>query len=109
MAVDGNELMKILYKDWEFAPSDSSYALKKQCDRLSGMLHITMQALVDSGKEDFVLLQNDDLRTWWVERLAYMRKKEEAAIAKQRKSEIRAQVLARLTDEEKVALGIKKR
>ena len=108
MAVDHKTLMKLLYRDFESTQNDSSYSLKKQCDRLSGLLHITMTALVESGQEDFLLLKNDDLRAWWIERQEYLRKKEEAEQAKLRRAELKAQVLARLTDEEKAALGIKK-
>lgn len=65
-----------------------------------------MGALVEAGIADFVLLKNDKLRKWWQDVV----KKELAAQAKreaiQRKAELKEQALAKLSDEEKEALGL---
>ena len=47
------------------------------------------------------------MREWWQERQAEIRRQEEAATAKKRKAELRAQALLKLTAEERKALGIK--
>ena len=68
MAISKKDLYNVLLKDFETTDSQSTYSLKKQCDRLAGFLDITMTALVENGQEDFVLLKHDNLRTWWIGR-----------------------------------------
>ena len=102
------ELHKIYYKDFTSRDSDSSYSLKKKCDALAGIAHIAMQTLEENGIADFVLLKHDDIRDWWKERKLEIERQREVAEAKIRKAEIKARALARLTEEEKVALGLKK-
>lgn len=102
------ELHKIYYKDFTSRDSDSSYTLKKKCDALAGIAHIAMQTLEENGIADFVLLKHDDIRDWWKERKLELLRQQATAEAKARKAELRARALARLTDEEKVALGLKK-
>jgi hypothetical protein len=104
------ELYKIYYKDFDTNLNrDSAYSMKKQCDRLAGFAHIAMQALEEDGRADFVLLKHDDMRDWWKERKIEIQRLEEAELAKKRKAELRERALARLTDEEKEALGLKKK
>ena len=107
MAIKRDDLIKQLMKDFEYTSSDTSYGLKKQCDRLSGYAHVAIEALVAEGKADFVFLKHDGMREWWQERQAEVRRQEEAAVAKKRKAELRAQALLKLTAEERKALGIK--
>ena len=102
------ELHKIYYKDFTSRDSDSSYSLKKKCDALAGIAHIAMQTLEENGIADFVLLKHDDVRDWWKERKLEIERRNAEVEAKARKAEIKARALARLTEEEKVALGLKK-
>lgn len=103
-----SELMKE-FKDFNSSASDSSYSLKKRCDQLAGFLYITMQTLEDNNIDSYVLLKHDNLRKWWVDHKESVRQAEVAAEAKRIKAELRAQALARLTDAEKEALGLKKK
>ena len=107
MAITKNDLIKQLMKDYETNSNDYSGSLKKQCDRLSAYAHVAIEALEAEGKADFVFLKHDGMREWWNQRQAHIRKQEEAALAKLRKAELRAQALAKLTDEERKALNIK--
>lgn len=65
-----------------------------------------MRELVTAGLADFVLLRNDKLRKWWQEVV----KKEMAEQAKreaiEHKKKLKEQALAKLSDEEKEALGL---
>jgi len=102
------ELHKIYYRDFTSRESDSAYSLKRKCDVLAGIAHIAMQTLEENGIADFVLLKHDDVRDWWKERKLELLRQQATAEARARKAEIKARALARLTDEEKVALGLKK-
>lgn len=103
------ELHKLYYKDFSSQSSDSAYSLKKKCDQLSGIAHLAMQTLEENGMADFVLLKHDDIRDWWTERKQELRRQQEAADAKARRAEIRQRALSRLSEEEKEALGLKKK
>lgn len=65
-----------------------------------------MRGLVEHGVADFVLLKNDKLRTWWqvvVKAEQIEQAKREAA---EHKRQLKEQALAKLSDEEKEALGL---
>lgn len=103
------ELHKLYYRDFTSRDSDSAYSLKKKCDVLAGIAHIAMQTLEENNMADFVLLKHDDIRDWWKERKLEIVRQREVAEAKANKALLRARALARLTEEEKEALGLKKK
>lgn len=114
MAVSKKQLTKMmiatLTKDFETSVNrDSDYTLKKQCDRLANFAYIAMKHLEDNNMQDFVLLKHDDLRSWWNKHKEAMRQEQLAKEAKARRAELKERALARLTDEEKEALGLKKK
>ena len=114
MAVTKLQMIKqahlILTKDFETSVNrDSDYTLKKQCDRLANFAYIAMKHLEDNNMQDFVLLKHDDLRSWWNKHKEAMRQEQLAKEAKARRAELKERALARLTDEEKEALGLKKK
>jgi len=95
-------------RDYE---SDNGYSqreeYKQQCDRLARIACAVMEELIKQGKEDFLVLKNEEVRTWWEEHVNADRK-EKARIAEiERKERVRAEALARLSDEEKELLGLK--
>ena len=92
--------------------------LKNRTDMLARIACKAMDELNANGIAEAILLRDDEIREWYVahqeadrkeaERVAL--KKEKARIARIAKSEenrLRKSVLARLTPEEKKALGIK--
>ena len=83
--------------------------LKAEADKLARIACTALQALEDMGKEDFVLLKNDEIRKWWQDHKEADRKARAEAQAKQERKEAKERLLARLTDEEKSLLGLKKR
>ena len=83
--------------------------LKAQADKLARIACKTLQALEDMGKEDFILLKDDEVREWWQQHKEADRRAREAEELKQRRKEAKARAMAKLTDEEKVLLGLKKR
>lgn len=73
-----------------------------------------MRELARNHLEDFVILQNDDVREWWTEiieedkrKAAEIAAKEAAREAREEKARRKAEILSRLTDEEKKILGVK--
>ncbi len=82
---------------------------KRKTDMLARIACRALQALEDMGKEDFLLLQDDEVRTWWAAHKEADRKAREAAEAKRVRDEARKRALAKLSDEEKVLLGLKKK
>ena len=83
--------------------------LKAQCDKLARIACAAMSALVKDGREDFLLLENDEVRKWWQEHQEADRKAREAEELKQKRARAKAEALAKLSDEEKILLGLKKR
>lgn len=82
---------------------------KRKTDMLARIACRALQALEDMGKEDFLLLQDDEVRTWWAAHKEADRKAREAAEAKRVRNEAKKRALAKLSDEEKVLLGLKKK
>ena len=96
--------------NWAKSSSDRDVkALKKEADKLARIACKALQALEDMGKEDFLLLKDDEVREWWQTHQEADRAAREAEERKQAKAEAKARVLAKLTDEEKILLGLKKR
>ena len=112
MAIKKSDLAKELlkeFKDWDSSVSNwSSYSLKQRCDELAGYAYVALKQLEDEGRTDFLFLKHDNMRDWYTGYKAELVKREQAALAKTRKAEIKAQALAKLSDEEKLALGLKK-
>ena len=96
--------------NWARSSDDRNVKLlKKEADKLARIACRALQALEDMGKEDFLLLKDDEIRVWWDQHIDADRAAREAEEAKRLKKEAKERLLARLTDEEKVLLGLKKR
>lgn len=96
--------------NWAKSSSDRDIkALKKEADKLARIACRALQALEDMGKEDFLLLKDDEIRVWWAAHKEADRAAREAEQARQERKEAKERLLARLTDEEKALLGLKKK
>ncbi len=96
--------------NWARSSDDRNVKLlKKEADKLARIACRALQALEDMGKEDFLLLQDDEVRIWWAAHKEADRKARAEAQAKQERKEAKERLLARLTEEEKALLGLKKR
>jgi hypothetical protein len=96
--------------EWARSSNDREVKqLKVQADKLARIACKALQALEDMGKEDFILLKDDEVRTWWAEHKEADRKARKAAEAKRARAEAKKQALAKLTDDEKILLGLKKK
>ena len=83
--------------------------LKAQADKLARIACKALNALEEMGKEDFLLLKDDEVRAWWTEHKEADRKAHAAEEAKRARAEAKKLALSKLTDEEKVLLGLKKK
>lgn len=96
--------------NWANASNDRDIKrLKKEADKLARIACKALAALEDMGKEDFLLLKDDETREWWAAHKEADRAAREAERVKQERKEAKERVLARLTDEEKILLGLKKK
>ena len=96
--------------NWANSSSDRDIKrLKKETDKLARIACKALQALEAMGKEDFLLLKDDEVRTWWSEHKEADRRAREAEERKQALKAAKARALAKLSDEEKVLLGLKKK
>ena len=96
---------------WRSAPSDERKIkeLKKQTDKLARIACKALGALEAMEKEDFLLLKDNEVREWWTEHKEADRRAREAEERKQALKAAKARALAKLTDEDKILLGLKKR
>ena len=92
------------------SPTDSwQYKeLKANNDKLARIACKAMTELESNSIGDFLLLKDDEVRTWWLAHKEADRKAQEAAAEKARLAKIKRDALKKLTDEEKKVLGIKK-
>jgi hypothetical protein len=94
----------------EGSPTDSwQYKeLKANNDKLARIACKAMTELESNSIGDFLLLRDDEVRTWWLSHKEADRKAQEAQIEKARLAKVKRDALKKLTDEEKKVLGIKK-
>jgi hypothetical protein len=92
------------------SPTDSwQYKeLKANNDKLARIACKAMTELESNSIGDFLLLKDDEVRTWWLAHKEADRKAQEAAAEKARVAKVKRDALKKLTDEEKKVLGIKK-
>jgi hypothetical protein len=81
--------------------------IKREADRLARIACRAMEALTEAGQADFLLLKDDETREWWTAHQEADRRAREQAEAKLRREELKAAALAKLTQEEREALGIR--
>jgi hypothetical protein len=92
------------------SPTDSwQYKeLKANNDKLARIACKAMTELESNSIGDFLLLKDDEVRTWWLAHKEADRKAQEAAAEKARVAKVKRDALKKLTDEEKKVLRIKK-
>lgn len=96
------------YESDSWGVSSAAPKLKEQMDKLARVACAAMEELVKQGKADFLILKNDEVREWWGQHQEADRKAREERAKKRLEAKIRREALAKLTDEEKKILGIKK-
>ena len=101
------------YEDYDSgSPNDSwqyrELKLKANNDKLARIACKAMTELERNSIGDFLLLKDDEVRTWWLAHKEADRKAQEAAAEKARVAKVKRDALKKLTDEEKKVLGIKK-
>ena len=95
--------------NWASSSNDREVKkLKQECDRLARIACKAMTELVKSGHADFLVLKDDEVREWWEKHQEADRKAQEAKAEKARRAKVKREALAKLSDEEKKILGIKK-
>ena len=92
------------------SPTDSwQYRdLKERADMLARIACKAMTELENNNIEDLLLLRDDEVRTWWAKHKEADRKAREKEQRKQERIRLRRAALRKLSEEEKIALGLKK-
>jgi ribosomal protein S1 len=82
--------------------------LKANNDKLARIACKAMTELVKSGYADFLVLKDDEVSEWWEKHQEADRKAREKEERKKERTKLRHAALRKLTEEEKIALGLKK-
>jgi len=82
--------------------------LKARADMLARIACKAMTELESNSIEDLLLLKDDEVRTWWAAHKEADRKAREKEERKKQHLKLRRSALKKLSDEEKIALGLKK-
>ena len=92
------------------SPTDSwQYRdLKERADMLARIACKAMTELENNKIEDLLLLRDDEVREWWAKHKEADRKAREKEQRKQERLRLRRAALRKLSEEEKIALGLKK-
>jgi hypothetical protein len=95
--------------DWRSSDDgDKIRKLKEQADMLARIACKAMTELENNKIEDLLLLRDDEVREWWAKHREADRKAREKEQRKQERIRLRRAALRKLSDEEKIALGLKK-
>ena len=93
-------------------PADSwqyrELKLKARADMLARIACKAMTELESNSIEDLLLLKDDEVRTWWAAHKEADRKAREKEERKKQHLKLRRSALKKLSEEEKIALGLKK-
>jgi len=94
------------------SPTDSwqyrDLKLKERADMLARIACKAMTELENNKIEDLLLLRDDEVREWWAKHKEADRKAREKEQRKQERIRLRRAALRKLSEEEKIALGLKK-
>jgi hypothetical protein len=93
---------------WGYDSSAEVRKLKAQADKLARIACKAMDALEEAGKEDFLLLKDDEVRKWWAEHKEADRKEQARIAEKLRRERVKEEALAKLSSEERELLGLGK-
>ena len=90
--------------------SDNTYEMRQMKERNDLLACVACRALTeleDNGIADFLLLRDDETREFWEKHKEFDRKRKAAEAEKLRLEELKKTALAKLSNEEREALGIK--
>ena len=99
------------YQSDSYSSPEDSWQFREMKDRADMLARIACKAmteLVKSGYADFLVLKDDEVRDWWEKHQEADRKAREKEERKKQVAKTRRAALKKLSDEEKIALGLKK-
>ena len=88
-------------------PDYSEREWKRKTDLLARIACKALEALEQTGQQDFLLLKDDEVREWWEAHKIADARAQAARAKKARQARHAAAALAKLTAEERRLLGIK--
>ena len=90
--------------------SDNTYEMRQMKERNDLLARVACRALTeleDNGIADLLLLRDDETREFWIKHKEFDRARKAEEAEKLRLAEVKKTALAKLTNEEREALGIK--
>jgi len=94
-------------RSYESDDKHSYYELKKHTDKLARMLCNAMTAIKDDPALLAIILKDKELNDWWTKHIEDDRKEKERIEEENRRKKVKRDALSKLTEEEKLLLGIK--
>jgi hypothetical protein len=88
-------------------PGYSERQWKAKTDKLARIACRAMAELEKQGRADFLMLDNQEVREWWIAHKEADAQAQAAREEKKRREQVKKDALAKLTTEEKKVLGIK--
>ena len=92
---------------YDDSPGYNDREWKKKTDMLARIACKALTELEKDGRADFLLLKDEEVREWWTAHKEADAKAQAAREAKAQREQIRKDALAKLTKEERKALGVK--
>lgn len=98
------------YESDSWGQTFNNIKFKEQADRLARIACAVLTTLQEQDKQELMvqILRNDEVREWWEAHQEADRKAREAEAEKKRIAKLKRDALAKLTPEEKKALGLRK-
>jgi len=96
------------YESDDWGVSSSAPKIKAELDKMARIACAAMEELVEQGRADFLVIKNEEVREWWEAHVAADRAEKARVAEQERRERIKADALARLSDEEKELLGLAK-
>ena len=106
---DDDDNMEKEYEKWRDKDEDALDKLENEAAKakvFERIAYTVMRALEENALEDFVLLQNREVREWWTGVKAREEIVRKALEAKTHRERVITEALAKLTAEEKKLLGL---
>lgn len=97
-----------VYIEEEVLDEIVAYTKRSYCSTEYKAACAAFVTLSRSGHADFILLGDDKIRAWWQGELTTARKRIQARKTKARKDAALLSALAKLSEEERLALGLRK-
>ena len=86
--------------------SSYDYSAQERADKMTRIACKVMTELVDEGRAEFLLIRDDEIREWWSAHQEFDRQRRAEEYQRETEAALKKEALAKLSDQEKQALGL---